>query len=90
MPYNSTCVQNILVTHWNAQGSTIESTAAQLEYVLHKLEIDILLLNETFLKPYHKFKLGCYKIYRDNRFTLGGGVLISIKTEIEHTLMPKI
>ena len=60
-----------------------------MEYVLHKRQIDVLLLNEKFLRKHHKFKLGGYLIYREYRHTHGGGVLIAIKGDIRHMLLPK-
>lgn len=90
MQYKTIVVHNVQVMHWNAQGITTDSAAAQLEQVLHDKKIDVLLLNETFLKPHHKLQLGGYKIYREDRLTHGGGVLIAIKSNIVHKLLPKI
>lgn len=90
MPYKTVVVHNVHVMHWNAQGITTVSAASQLEQVLHEKNIDILLLNETFLKPHHKLQLGGYKIHREDRLTHGGGVLIAVKNNLVHKLLPKI
>ena len=47
-------------------------------------------LNETFFNFHHKFHLGGFKIYREDRSTHGGGVLIAIKSNIKHSLLPRI
>lgn len=88
MPCNS--LKNSLhVMQWNAQGITTDSAVTQLEQFLHREKIDILLLNETFLKPHHNFRIGNYKVYREDRQTHGGGVLIAILKTIEHTIIPR-
>lgn len=89
MQYNSTVIQDVHVMHWNAQGITTESAVSQLEQVLLNKKIDVLFLNETFLKSHHKFKIGSFKVYREDRSTHGGGVLIAIRNNIEHRVLPK-
>lgn len=74
--------------HWNCQGITTNSAINQLENFIRQKQIDIILLNETFLNPCHKFKIGGYKIYRRDRRSHGGGVLIGIKESIDHSLLP--
>lgn len=44
------------------------------------------MLNETFLKSNHKFLIGGYKIYREDRPSNRGGVLIAIKKVIIHEI----
>lgn len=72
MSYNSSR-DSLNIMHWNDQGIT--TPIAKLEQVLIQKQMDVFLLNETFLKPNHKFKLVNYKIYREGRQTHGGGVL---------------
>lgn len=72
------------VMHWNCQGITNFSHSCQLNLFLKEHNIDILLLNETFLKSYHNFKLSDYTVYRNDRIFHGGGVAIAIKTTLEH------
>lgn len=77
------------ILHWNAQGISNISTAKQLELLLHHHNIDVVMLNETFLKDQHKFHLNGYRIHRNDRpGALGGGVAIAVKYSIKHTLLP--
>lgn len=88
MRCNSFNINKIHVMHWNCQGITTNSAIAQIENFVRQNQIDIILLNETFLKPYHKFKIGGYTIYRRDRRSHGGGVLIGIRESIDHSIMP--
>lgn len=90
MSYNHTTQHEIHVMHFNAQGITNPSYILELEHILNERKIDIVFINETFLKPKHKFKLRNYAIYREDRPTHGGGVLIAIKNNIPHQRVPKI
>lgn len=74
----------------NAQGITNSSDILELEFFLKEKEIDLLFINETFLKPNKKFKLLNYKIYREDRATHGGGVLIAIRNSIPHHQIAKL
>lgn len=74
--------------HWNAQGITTPTAIIELEQVLKQKQIDLVLINETFLKPHHRFKLANFKVYRNDRTSHGGGVLIAIKNSIPHELIP--
>lgn len=52
---------------------------------LQKYKIDICLINETHLKPFHTFKIQNYIIYRNDREPgKGGGTAIAIKHGIPH------
>lgn len=88
MSYNHTTQYELHVMHFNAQGITNPSSILELEHLINERKVDIVLLNETFLKPKHKFKLRNYKIYRKDRSTHGGGVLIAIKNSIPHQHIP--
>ena len=70
--------------HWNAQGITTRSAIDELTIFVNENKIDIVLLNETFLKTQHKFKIPGYTIYRNDRASHGGEVLIAIKSSIKH------
>lgn len=74
--------------HWNAQGITNRSDIAQLEHFLHENQIDVLFINETFLNTHHKFKLSHFKVYRNDRSSHGGGVLIAVNSSIPHQVKP--
>ena len=56
--------------HWNAQGITTTASIIELELVLLQKQIDIICINETFLKANHKFKLKNFKVYREDRTTI--------------------
>jgi len=81
--------KQLRILYWNAQGITNISTAKQLELLLFHENIDIVILNETFLKNHHKFFLAGFIIYRNDRQdTHGGGVAIAVKRSIKHKLLP--
>lgn len=86
MPFDNSIYLNVL--QWNARGIANFTTAEQLNLLISKNNVDIILLCETFLKPHHKFKLNGYKIYRNDRDTHGGGVAIAIKYGLKHSLLP--
>lgn len=75
--------------HWNAQGITNPETQLDLENFIREKQIDLISINETFLKPNHRFKLANYKVYREDRINHGGGVLIAIKNSIPHARLIK-
>lgn len=89
MSCNQNSQNDFQIMHWNAQGITSPSAMLELEHVLNEKHIDIVLINETFLKPHHKFKLKNYNIHRQDRLTHGGGVLIGVKKNIPHKRLPK-
>ena len=81
--------KHLKILHWNAQSITNISTAKQLELFLLEEQIDIVSLNETFLKDQNKFHLNGYKIYRNDRLDAAkGGVAIAIKNSIKHAPLP--
>lgn len=89
MSYNQTTKNELQIMHWNAQGITTPSAIIQLERFLFEKQIDIFLINETFLNPGHKFKVNNYKIYREDRPSHGGGVLIGVRRDIPHQRLEK-
>lgn len=86
MPVN----EILKIMHWNAQSITNISKQIELQLFLHSNTIDILLLNETFLKPDLNFKIPGYRIYRHDRESNGGGVAIVIKNSIRNTLLKSV
>ena len=63
---------------WNCQG--IRPKRKELQSYLLENQIDILALNETFLKPQYKFHLRGYEIYKNDRLAgTKGGVAILVK-----------
>ena len=67
---------------WNCQG--LRPKRKELQNYLLENQIDILALNETFLKPKFKFHLPGYDIYKNDRLKVGtkGGVAILVKKGI--------
>ena len=56
----------------------------ELIFTLDEKKIDIVSINETFLKPKHKITIPGYKIIRKDRSTQqGGGVALIFKTDIQ-------
>lgn len=78
------------IMHWNAQSITNLAKKIELQHFLNSKNIDVLLLNETFLKPEHNFKILGYNIYRSDRPSNGGGVAIAIKNNLKHSLIKSI
>ena len=59
------------ITFWNCQG--IRSKRKELELYLNENSIDIIALNETFLKKKANFKIQGYDTIRNDRSTDSGG-----------------
>ena len=65
----------------------------ELKHFIHEQQLDIILLNETHLRPCDKVKIPNYTLYRKDRLTnRGGGVAIYIKRSIKSTeyLLPQL
>ena len=66
------------IVFWNCQG--LRPKRKELQNYLLENQIDILALNETFLKPKFKFHLPGYDIYKNDRLAgTKGGVAILVK-----------
>ena len=85
MQYNGV-QRGLKIMHWNCQGTTTIPQAVELHKFLNEKSIDILLLNETFLKPNHRFQIPGYKVHRKDRISHGGGVAIVIKSTLKHNV----
>ena len=69
------------IVFWNCQG--LRPKRKELQNYLLENQIDILALNETFLKPKFKFHLPGYDIYKNDRLIgTKGGVAILVKKGI--------
>ena len=69
------------IVFWNCQGLRPKQKEVQ-NYLLEN-QIDILALNETYLKPTHQFHLSGYDIYKNDRLVgIKGGVAILVKKGI--------
>lgn len=83
MPFN----RKLTVMEWNAQS--VRPKVPELQEVLDRLEVDIIMLNETHLRPSDTLFLAGYTIYRNDRIgRRGGGVAIGIKHHIPHKAVP--
>ncbi|GFS73365.1 hypothetical protein TNCV_4712351 [Trichonephila clavipes] len=74
---------------WNANG--ILNKILEFKLFVEKSSPDVILIQETHLRPVHKFSVANYKCYRNDRITDGpasGGTLILIKKSIPHYLIP--
>ena len=66
---------------WNCQG--LRPKWKVLHNYLLEHQIDILALNETFLKPKYKFHLPAYDIYKNDRLVATkDGIAILVKKDI--------
>ena len=66
------------IVFWNCKG--LRPKRKELQNYLLENQIDILALNETFLKPKFKFHLPGYDIYKNDRLVgTKGGVAILVK-----------
>lgn len=81
---------NLKILQWNAQGATTQAVISQLDHLLNEENIDIAAVSETFLTTKHKFQLNNYAVYRNDRPTHGGGVLIAVKNTIVHKRLQNI
>ena len=79
------------IVFWNCQG--LRPKRKELQNYLLENQIDILALNETFLKPKFKFHLPGYDIYKNDRLvgTKSGvaifvkkGIIVNLECENEH------
>ena len=69
------------IVFWNCQG--LRPKRNELHNYMLENQIDILALNETFLKPKFKFHLSGYDIYKNDRLVgTKGGVAILVKKGI--------
>ena len=69
------------IVFWNCQG--LRPRRKQLQNHLLENQIDIVALNETFLKPKFKFHLPGYDIYKNDRLVGNkDGVAILVKKGI--------
>jgi hypothetical protein len=78
---------SINVMTWNA-NSIVPKKLEFFDFLLEN-EVDIVLLNETFLKPNIPFSHPNFKSYRlDRTDGAKGGVAIMVKNDIQHLLLP--
>lgn len=81
--------KNLKIAFWNA--NSIRNKKTELTLFLQQHAIDILLTNETFLKPNINFKIQNYNIYRDDRTDRpGGGTAIFLKRNLKSYKLPTL
>ncbi|GFY12288.1 probable RNA-directed DNA polymerase from transposon X-element [Trichonephila clavipes] len=76
---------------WNANG--ILNKIIEFKLFVEKYDPDILLVQETHLRPTHNINIKNYICYRNDRITNGpatGGTLIFIKNSIPHVNPPTL
>lgn len=87
--YNAAPSSKINVMAWNCQS--VYPKKIELVHHLLNNNIDIALLNETWLQNHHTLHLPSYTIYRADRLNgAHGGVAIVIKSNIKHTVINNI
>lgn len=75
--------KQLRILYWNAEG--IKGRKHEFTHILKELDVDVALLNETFLKPQMNFKLAGYKVYRSDRPTdQGGGTAVVVRHNLNH------
>lgn len=78
--------KNLFVITWNA--NSVIHKKAELGDFLHENNVDVALVQETFLRPQHKLKIANYTTHRQDRTDRqGGGTAILIKKHIKHHAM---
>lgn len=69
---------HINITYWNVQG--IHNKKNELKIYMKERSVDVMLLGETFLKPYASLKIPNYITYRtDRKAKQGGGTAVLVK-----------
>lgn len=68
---------------FNARGISTAARLAEIEKFLLEHRPDILFVQESFLNPHMNVYNALYKIYRLDRLTHGGGLLIYVRRDIQ-------
>ena len=74
---------NLKIIQWNARSLYPKIT--EFKNLIMKEEPDIVTINESWLNPTKKFQFKGYKVFRNDRDTKGGGVLIMTKEKYQVT-----
>lgn len=78
---------NLKICQWNANG--IIGKKEEMTVFLEEHKIDVMLLQETHLKPCKRFEIRNYDCYRnDRKVKEGGGTAILIKRQVKHDELP--
>lgn len=73
-------LRKMTVYYCNIRG--IKSKINSLEEIMQERKPTIMILTETWLDPTEKIDIERYKVYRNDRDSKGGGILIAVKKEI--------
>lgn len=85
IPFHRTT--SLTIATWNARN--IKSQKDEVIQFLQEHSIDILLVQETFLKPSDRFKLPNFRVHRLDRLNgPGGGLAILTKKNLQLSLFP--
>ena len=84
-------VQSIRVMQWNCNGLRAHVNELKNFFASSQAKIDILCLEETFLKRGNRVTLPGYHIIRkDREDTAKGGLIIAVRESINYTVIPDI
>ncbi|RNA15054.1 AP-like endonuclease reverse transcriptase [Brachionus plicatilis] len=82
---------SLKILHINIHSSNSDTKILQLTRLIQIFKIDIISINETFLKPNDPFSLPGFTIVRDDRLqSRGGGTALCIKDSIEFHEIPRL
>lgn len=73
---------SLRVLQWNCRS--VMSALTDLDFIVSKEQPDIILLQETWLTPCRPFYFHNYRIFRLDRLTRGGGLLILVSLQFCH------
>lgn len=78
------CVKNsnLQTAYWNANRTVLAYRDGVIEF-LQDYNLDVFLINETWLKSSGRHKIPNYNFYHSNK---GGGIAILVKSNIGHYL----
>lgn len=80
-------MQKLKIATWNGRGITRK--ASEIEYFLNSYNIEVMLIQETWLKEKTPFELQNYQVYREYRkIGKGGGTAIAVKKTLKHKKIP--
>ena len=78
----------MLISHYNV--NSIRHKFHEMRHILNKNSFDIFGISETKLDdsfPLNQFSIDNYKLYRQDRNSKGGGVMVYVKDTIPHRII---
>src|SRR6266404_1940257 len=73
------------IIFWNCRS--LNNKHEELDALIQIHNPDVIIIMETWLSPNNIFQINNYNTYRSDRNSIGGGVLISVKTNIKSNLI---